>query len=118
MHPLGVDIVVDATGSVDIIRHSMTLLKKGGKLVQYALVHGDEQVTLNPRLMFNNELTYTTSFCQSHNFGRAIEALADSRVKGDQLVTHEYTLDQFYEALDENVNNRDSIKVVIHPSLD
>lgn len=116
LHPLGVDIVVDATGSVDVIRHSMSLLKKGGRLVQYALVHGNEQVLLDPRLMFNNELTYTTSFCQSHNFGRAIEALADGRVKGDQLVTHEFPLDKFYEALDENVNNRDSIKVVIHPN--
>jgi len=116
IHPLGADIVVDATGSVDVIRHSMTLLKKGGRLVQYALVHSDEQLTLDPRLMFNNELTYTASFCQSHNFGRAVEALADGRVKGDLLVTHEYTLDHFYEALDENVNNRNSIKVVIHPN--
>lgn len=116
LHPLGVDLVVDATGSVDMIRHGMTLLKKGGKLVQYALVHGKEQVTLDPRIIFNNELTYTASFCQSHNFGRAIEALSDGRVNGDLLVTHEYPLDRFYEALDENVNNRNSIKVVIHPN--
>lgn len=116
MYPLGVDLVVDATGSVEMIRHGMTLLKKGGRLVQYALVHGKEQVTLDPRLIFNNELTYMASFCQSHNFGRAVEALADKRVDGDMLVTHEYPLDKFYEALDENVNNRNSIKVVIHPN--
>lgn len=116
IHPLGVDLVVDATGSVEMIRHGMTLLKKGGRLVQYALVHGKEQVTLDPRLIFNNELTYTASFCQSHNFGRAIEALSDGRVNGELLVTHEYPLERFYEALDENVNNRDSIKVVIHPN--
>jgi len=66
--------------------------------------------------MFNNELTYTASFCQSHNFGRAVEALANGYVKGDMLVTHEYSLDQFYEALDENVNNRNAVKVVIHPN--
>lgn len=116
IHPLGVDLVVDATGSVEIIRHGMTLLKKGGCLVQYALVHGKEQVVLDPRLIFNNELTYKASFCQSHNFGRAIEALNDKRVDGDMLVTHEYSLNNFYEALDENVNNRNSIKVVIHPN--
>lgn len=116
MHPLGVDLVVDATGSVEMIRHGMTLLKKGGRLVQYALVHGKEQVTLDPRLIFNNELTYMASFCQSHNFGRAIEALSDKRVDGDMLVTHQYPLDKFYEALDENVNNRNSVKVVIHPN--
>lgn len=116
--PLGVDVVVDATGSVEVIRHGMTLLKKGGRLVQYALVHSDEQLTLDPRMMFNNELTYTTSFCQSHNFGRAVEILASGVVKGDLLVTHEYPLEKFYEALDENVNNRDSIKVIIHPNME
>lgn len=116
--PLGVDVVVDATGSVEVIRHGMTLLKKGGRLVQYALVHSDEQLTLDPRMMFNNELTYTTSFCQSHNFGRAVESLASGVVKGDLLVTHEYSLEKFYEALDENVNNRDSIKVIIHPNME
>lgn len=114
--PLGFDIVVDATGSPEMIQHGMTLLKKGGKLVQYALIHSDEKLLIDPRLMFNNELTYMTSFCQSHNFGRAVEALSDGRVQGDLLVTHEYSLDQFYEALDENVNNRNAIKVVIHPN--
>ncbi|MDO4320978.1 MAG: alcohol dehydrogenase catalytic domain-containing protein [Lachnospiraceae bacterium] len=114
--PMGFDVVVDATGSVQMIQHGMTLLKKGGKLVQYALVHSKEQLTIDPRLMFNNELTYMTSFCQSHNFGRAVEALADKTVDGDLLVTHEYPLDRFYEALDENVNNRNSVKVVIHPN--
>lgn len=118
MHPLGVDIVVDATGSVEMIRHGMTLLKKGGRLVQYALVHGKEQVVLDPRLIFNNELTYTASFCQSHNFGRAIEVLDRGIVNGELLVTHEYPLEHFYEALDENVNNRDSIKVLIHPNYE
>lgn len=118
IHPLGVDIIVDATGSPALIRHSMTLLKKGGKLVQYAEVHSDEQVVLDPKLMFSNELTYTLSFCQSHNFGRAVEALSDGRVKGDMLVTHEYPLDRYYEALDENVNNRNAIKVMIHPNME
>lgn len=114
--PLGVDIIVDATGAVKLVEHAMKMLKKGGKLVQYALVHSREDIQLDTRMMFNNELTFTTSFCQSHCFGRAIQALHAGQVNGDKLVTHEYTLDEFYEALDENVNNRDSIKVVIHPN--
>lgn len=116
--PMGLDIIVDATGSVQMVRHAMTLLKKGGKLVQYALVHSRELLELDPMLMFNNELTFLTTFCQSHNFGRCIEALADGRVNGDILVTNEFTLDEYYRALDENVNNRDAIKVVIHPGRD
>ncbi len=73
-------------------------------------------MTLDPRLMFNNELTFTTSFCQSHNFGRAVEALESGIVNGEALVTGEYDLDDFYAALDENVNDRNSLKVIIHPN--
>lgn len=115
-HPLGVDIIVDATGSPKVCEESLKLLKKGGMLLQYAVVHSDEKIQIDPRLMFNNELTFTTSFCQSHNFGRAVEALASGIVNGDILVTGEYDLDDYYNALDENVNDRNSIKVVIHPN--
>ena len=115
-HPLGVNVIVDATGSPKVCENSMKLLKKGGMLLQYAVVHSDEKMTLDPRLMFNNELPFTTSFCQSHNFGRAVEALESGIVNGEALVTGEYDLDDFYAALDENVNDRNSLKVIIHPN--
>ena len=66
--------------------------------------------------MFNNELTFSTSFCQSHNFGRAVDVLASKVVDGDALVTGEFPLDNFYDGLDENVKDRSSIKVIIHPN--
>ena len=94
----------------------MKLLKKGGMLLQYAVVHSKEKMTLDPNLMFNNELTFSTSFCQSHNFGRAVDVLASKVVDGDALVTGEFPLDNFYDGLDENVKDRSSIKVIIHPN--
>ena len=115
-NPLGVDLIVDATGSVRIISESMKLLKKGGTLLQYAIVHSGEKVEMDPVLMFNNELTYTASFCQSHNFGRAVQVLESGIVDGDSLVTGEFPLEEFYKALDENVNDRNSVKVIVHPN--
>ena len=117
-NPLGVDLIIDATGSPKVISESMKLLKKGGTLLQYAIVHSDEKVAMDPVLMFNNELTYTASFCQSHNFGRAVDALASGIVDGDGLVTGEFALDDYYAGLDENVNDRNSIKVIIHPNTE
>ena len=86
--------------------------------MQYAIVHSGEKVAMDPVLMFNNELTYTASFCQSHKFGRAVEALASGIVDGDSLVTSEFPLEDFYAGLDENVNDRNSIKVIIHPNTE
>ncbi len=114
--PMGLDVIVDATGSIKMIEHAFALLKKGGKVVQYALVHSRESLKVDPMFMFNNELTYKASFCQSHNFGRCIEALADGRVNADVLISHEFSLEEYYNALDENVNNRNAIKVCIHPN--
>ena len=37
-------------------------------------------------------------------------------VDGDSLNTGEFSLDDYYKGLDENVNDRESIKVVIHPN--
>jgi D-arabinitol dehydrogenase (NADP+) len=116
LFPMGADKIVDCTGSVSVVQHAMRLLKKGGRLVQYALVHSLEPLTFDPMYMFNNELTFMTTFCQSHNFGRSIEALADGRVNGDMLITGEFTLDRYYDALDYNVNDRDAIKVAVHPN--
>ncbi len=114
--PEGVDCVVDTTGSVELMEHSLKLLKKGGRLVQYSFVHSRKPLALDTTLMFNNELTYTASFCQSHNFGRAVDAIASGKINADVLVTHEFDLEHFYDALDENVNNHDSIKVTVHPN--
>lgn len=114
--PLGVDVIIDTTGHVPLGEHSLTLLKKGGRLVQYAFVHSRQPISIDTTLMFNNELTFTTSFCQSHNFGRAIEAISNGKLDADELITHEFSLDDFYTALDVNVNDRNSIKVTIHPN--
>ncbi len=116
LFPLGADKIVDCTGSVSVVQNAMHLLKKGGRLVQYALVHSREPLTFDPMHMFNNELTFMTTFCQSHNFGRSVEMLANGYVNGDVLVTGEFTLDQYYDALDYNVNDRNAIKVVVHPN--
>ena len=118
LFPMGADKIVDCTGSVKVVQHAMHMLKKGGRLVQYALVHSREPLTLDPMHMFNNELSFMTTFCQSHNFGRSIEALTDGTVDGDALITGEFTLDQYYDALDYNVNDRSAIKVVIHPNAE
>lgn len=114
--PMGADKIVDCTGDVRVVKNAMTLLKKGGRLIQYALVHSLEPLEFDPMLMFNNELTFATTFCQSHNFERSIEALADGRVDGDSLITGEYSLDDYYKALDYNVSDRNAVKVVIHPN--
>jgi D-arabinitol dehydrogenase (NADP+) len=114
--PEGYDSIVDATGSSKVVVSAMSLLKRGGRLVQYAVIRDSDVLPLDASVMFNRELSYITSYTQSHNFDRAMEAIEDGRVNTEILVTREYSLSDYFTALDENIRNGNVIKVVIHPN--
>ena len=96
-----------------MISESMKLLKKEELYLQYAIVHSGEKVIMDPLLMFNNELTYTASVSVVI-FGRAVNVFASGVVDGDSLVTGEFAF-EVSAGLDENVKDRNSVKVIIGP---
>ena len=63
---------------------------------------------------FARELTIKGSFAQTHCFCRAMLYLESGRVKVDELVTHEFGLANYAQAL-EAVRSRQVIKATIIP---
>jgi len=114
--PYGVDGIVDTTSSIDVVRSFPRLLKKGGKIVAFTFI-GDLDATLPFTALdfLVKELTFTTSCCQAGNFGRARDAIASGKVKVDKLISRVYPLDKYFEALDYNLSDTSSLKVIIHP---
>ena len=117
MFPYGVDAIVDATGSAAILPSCFTLLKKRGRLLQFSSTKDDENITINPAYFYRNEIQYYTTYCQCHEFGRAIDALASGKVKVDKLITREYSLEDFFTAI-EDVMDHKALKLIIHPNDD
>lgn len=113
--PHGVDIVVESTGSQEMIGSAINILKKGGKLVQYGTPSGNRFTHLDVQKMYFNEISYITACCQTHNFGRALKAIEEGIVDCDALVSHEFALDEYFKALDLNKTDHEAIKVMIHP---
>lgn len=113
--PYGVDAIVDATGSASILPDCFKLLKKQGRLLQFSSTKDDEDIVINPAYFYRNEIQYYTSYCQCHEFGRAIDALASGKVKVDRLITKEYSLDDFFTAI-EDVMDRNCLKLILHPN--
>lgn len=113
MFPHGADIVVDTTGSAQMNTSAMKMLGKGGKLIQYTWVEGFK---IDAWEFANKELSVLVSWCQTHNYGRCIDAIASGHVNLKPLITHEFSLEDYFEALDTNLKNRNSIKVLIHPN--
>lgn len=113
--PHGVNAIVDATGSASILPSCFHLLKKQGRLLQFSSTKDDEDILVNPAYFYRNELQYYTSYCQVHEFGRAVEAMASGKVRVDQLITRLYPLEDFSRAI-EDVLARDVLKLIIRPN--
>lgn len=113
MFPNGLDIVVDTTGSANMCNSAFNMLGKGGKLVEYTWVRN---FVLEDAWQFaSKELSIIVSWCQTHNFGRCIDAMEKGYLNMKPLITHEFSLEDYLEALDTNLKDRSSIKVIIHP---
>jgi D-arabinitol dehydrogenase (NADP+) len=115
MFPNGIDLIIDATGSAQVIENAFKLLRKGGRLVQYSYIAPGTPVKIDPYLMFMHELTYSTACCQTHNFDRALVCLGEGKVHGEDYITHTFTLDNYFTALETNLKDRNAIKVIVNP---
>ncbi|MBS5387958.1 MAG: alcohol dehydrogenase catalytic domain-containing protein [Clostridiales bacterium] len=111
--PHGLDIVIDTTGSAKMANSALRMLGKGGKLIMYTQV--DDMSIEDPANFTNYEQSIIMAYCQTHNYGRSLDALRSGRVNLKPLITHEFSLEDYMKALDTNLTDRNSLKVVIHP---
>ncbi len=111
--PHGANIVIDTTGNKDMAWSGVRMLGRGGKLVFYTVVDGFE--VEDAMEWFNKEISLIMSWCQTHNYGRCLDAIESGAINLKPLITHEFSLEDYFEALDTNLKDRNSIKVLIHP---
>jgi D-arabinitol dehydrogenase (NADP+) len=112
--PSGFDVVVEATGSPDILAQAPGLARVGGTVLVYGMADADDRVLFSPYEIFARELTIKGSFAQTHCFDRALLALRTGRVRTEGIVTDVVALDRFDEAL-AAVAGLASIKAVTRP---
>jgi len=110
----GFDYVVDATGVVKVLDEALALLRVGGTVFVYGMAAESAKWTIAPYDIFRRELTIKGSFAQQFAFDRAVLALRTGRVDTSGMVTHQFGLDQYAEAL-EAVASSHCIKAVIRP---
>ena len=113
--PAGFDVVVDATGSVEVLSFSLQLLAIGGTLFIYGVTGEQDVLPMRPYDVFRRELTIKGSFSQAFSFDRGVQALLSGRVRSDGIITHHFPLDHYGEAIDAVRNDRSCLKAVIDP---
>lgn len=119
----GFPYVVDAVGSELAVGQAFRSVDSRGTVLLLG-ASGVSTVDLSP--LWFKEAAVTGSFCHAHDrepsgravhsFERAVEILASGRLPAAALVTHEFPLDQWREALDVALaREAGAIKVVLRP---
>ncbi|MQB02158.1 MAG: zinc-binding dehydrogenase [Actinobacteria bacterium] len=109
----GAELVIESSGSPTTPQQCVDLVSRGGKLLFVAFYPGP--VTLDLSAVVRKDVTmYTTRGEGGNNVKRAVALCEEGRLKGDELVTHEYPLEEIDEAL-RVVRERDGdpMKVVV-----
>ena len=108
--PSGFDVVVEATGSAEVLARCTALTRMGGTVLVYGMADESDTVAFSPYELFSRELTVKGSFAQTHCFDRALLALRTGRVRTEGIVTDVHGLDGFGAALAPS-----GIKAVLRP---
>jgi D-arabinitol dehydrogenase (NADP+) len=113
--PDGFDVVVDATGALDVLALCIPLTTIGGTVLAYGVTAEDAVLPISPYDVFRREITIKGSFSQAFSFDRALRVLRAGQVDPTGIVTHRFGLDEYGAALDAVRSNRNCLKAVLRP---
>jgi L-iditol 2-dehydrogenase len=107
---------VEASGALSAPQQAVEMVKRGGKILFLGFYPGP--VTFDLSAAIRDDVTlYTTRGEGASAVRRALSLAAQGRIRGRELVTHHFPLEQIQEAF-RVVRERegDPIKVVIVPA--
>jgi L-iditol 2-dehydrogenase len=111
----GVDLAIECSGAVETPQQCVQVTKRGGKVL--VLAYYPQPITLDLSTVVRNDITiHTTRGEGGNNVKRAVSLAAQGRLRGAELVTHEFPLEDITEAfrvLHERID--DPIKIVLIP---
>jgi len=115
-HPFGVDVLVDATGSVDAIAPALPLLKPGGTFVSFGICPEEERLSLSLNWFYRNQITFITSRRPPREISRALALVEKGTIDAENLVTGVYPLEDIETAFTRfEAEKNQEIKMAIDP---
>lgn len=116
-YPLGAHKIIDTTGEARLMESGIGLVRPGGTFVGYSFPTTEEKkLPLDIATFIVKELAYIGSTFQSFDFDRVLETLANGIIDASAVITHHFPLERYFEALDLNLTDEQSVKVMIHPN--
>jgi L-iditol 2-dehydrogenase len=111
----GVDLAIECSGASSTPQQCVEVTKRGGKILVVAFYK--EPITLDLSAVVRSDITlYTTRGEGGNNVKRAVSLAAQGRLHGEDLVTHEYPLENITEIFRVmREREGDPLKIVVLP---
>ncbi len=111
---LGADVVLEAAGAPETLGWAVAMLRKGGRCVVVGIPSQDASINVRDLVLY--ELELVGSRASAGEMRRVMPLVADGRIRLPEIMTHEFALADFAEAL-ATFRDRSSgaIKITIKP---
>ncbi|MDI4643826.1 NAD(P)-dependent alcohol dehydrogenase [Cohnella hashimotonis] len=114
----GVDVIVESSGNHGSIASTVSLAKRGGRIVFVGLPP-ENGVSLNVDKIIDSELNIYGVFRYANTYKAAIQAYAGSGLDIAEVITHSFGLKDINEALHAARTQKDkAIKIMIYPGAE
>jgi 2-desacetyl-2-hydroxyethyl bacteriochlorophyllide A dehydrogenase len=113
-HGITADFVIDATGVPEAIEAALKQVNPGGTFMIFGVASPHVRVSMSPYDIYKNEILITSSMAILHSFGPAIELMRKHASRFKPLLTHQFELNQFENAISV-LSSGEAVKVALVP---
>ncbi len=114
---LGVDEAFECSGAKGTFNECVRMVRKGGRVALLGVATNDVVEELPFKYITHNEIAIFGSRANPNVSQKVLNLMAIGQLKVKDLITHQFTLDHFADALDTFVNRKgNAVKVVILPN--
>jgi len=111
----GVDVIIETSGNQLAISETIKIVNRGGRIVLVGLPVVDE-VPIDVTHLIDSEFDIYGVFRYANTYPTAIQALSNSNLNIEDIITHKFALKDIHEAVEVARTEKDtSIKIMIYP---
>jgi len=110
----GADVVFECTGNPEAVLEGMRMLRRGGRYVIVGQTPEMGEIPMAPSVITRNQLILSGSWAGTgKHLYKAVKLIESHKFPFEELVTHEFTLNETTKALETAEKDPDAVKVVI-----
>lgn len=108
------NVCVEVVGSPVTVKQAIAATGHGGRTVIFGTTKKGREVSIEPYDIMRHEKEIVGSYIANYTISSAIATMYKGIINSDVMITHEYRIEQFQEAVNVHKSG-EALKVVLHP---